>query len=137
MKGGGNEARYRWLADGTKAGVKSYRNTLLDVIGGDGPKSVLDSLVSTHPGITDPVEGGDVSGVSTYGLGDIVVPSWPGDILVDDKFMRFTGGLEYLGSLIYKRNADNELTLESTSFGGGRIEVSEGINGAIYPRITI
>ncbi len=49
-----------------------------------------------------------------------------------DSFLRLTGGLEYLGSLIYKRNADNELTLESTSFGGGRIEVAETSDGLSY-----
>jgi RHS repeat-associated protein len=40
-------------------------------------------------------------------------------------------GLEYTGSLIYKRNGTS-LELESTSFGGGRIEVSEGTSGNIY-----
>jgi RHS repeat-associated protein len=40
-------------------------------------------------------------------------------------------GLEYTGSLIYKRNGTT-LELESTSFGGGRIEVSEGTSGNIY-----
>jgi RHS repeat-associated protein len=40
-------------------------------------------------------------------------------------------GLEYTGSLIYRRNG-NTLELESTSFGGGRIEVSEGTSGNIY-----
>ncbi len=40
-------------------------------------------------------------------------------------------GLEYLGSLIYKR-VNGELQLEGTSFGGGRIEVSESVDGAVY-----
>jgi RHS repeat-associated protein len=40
-------------------------------------------------------------------------------------------GLEYTGSLIYKRNGTS-LELESTSFGGGRIEVSEGTSGNVY-----
>jgi RHS repeat-associated protein len=40
-------------------------------------------------------------------------------------------GLEYTGSLIYRRNGTS-LELESTSFGGGRIEVSEGTSGNIY-----
>ncbi len=42
-----------------------------------------------------------------------------------------TQGLEYIGSLIYKR-VGGELQLESTDFGGGRIEVSEGNLGNIY-----
>jgi RHS repeat-associated protein len=40
-------------------------------------------------------------------------------------------GLEYTGSLIYKRNG-TELELESTSFGGGRILVSDTGTGYAY-----
>ncbi len=63
------QAQYRWLADGTKAGVRN----------------------------------------SATG----------------------TSGLEYLGSLVYKR--DNAgLKLESAGFGGGRIEVSHSSGGSVY-----
>jgi RHS repeat-associated protein len=34
--------------------------------------------------------------------------------------------------LVYQRNSSDELTLESTAFGAGRIEVSESSNGSIY-----
>ena len=43
-----------------------------------------------------------------------------------------TFGLEYVGSLIYKRNANNELELESTAFGGGRITVADTGIGLSY-----
>ncbi len=41
-------------------------------------------------------------------------------------------GYDYVGSLIYKRDASGDLILESTGFGGGRIEVSESSGGNIY-----
>ncbi len=42
-----------------------------------------------------------------------------------------SSGLEYLGSLVYKRD-NTGLKLESAGFGGGRIEVSQGTVGNVY-----
>ncbi len=42
-----------------------------------------------------------------------------------------SSGLEYLGSLVYKRD-NTGLKLESAGFGGGRIEVSQGSGGNVY-----
>ncbi|MDL2320477.1 DUF6443 domain-containing protein, partial [Alistipes sp. OttesenSCG-928-B03] len=41
-------------------------------------------------------------------------------------------GLEYLGSLIYKRTAGGGLALESAGFSNGRILAAEGSAGAVY-----